>query len=112
MATTERVPRLPTFNDIEDVATIEFPAKDPSTGQLATRIDRAVPRLDTATTQAKDDAGSARTLALLGLAVGVLGVAVGAGALATARRTAGGGHDGSVKPGRKPSADQREPLSR
>ncbi len=33
-----------TFDDVDDVATIQFPAKDPSTGQLATRIDREVPR--------------------------------------------------------------------
>ena len=101
-----------TFNDIEDVATIEFPAKDPSTGQLATRIDREVPRLDSATSQAKDDAGTARTLALLGLAVGVVGVLVGAAALVAARRTAGGAGGAGVKPGRKAAADKPEPLSR
>ena len=45
-----------TFNDVEDVTTIAFPAKDPSTGQLATRIDREVPRLETALQEAEDRA--------------------------------------------------------
>lgn len=75
-----------TFNDVEDVSAIQFPAKDPTTGQLATRVDREFPRLDAAVQGAADEAGTARTLGLAGLAAGVLGLLAGAGALLTARR--------------------------
>lgn len=80
-----------TFNDVEDVTSIAFPAKDPSTGQLATRIDREVPRLETALADAKDAADDARTLALAGAAVGALGLLSAIGALVMARRRVGGG---------------------
>jgi hypothetical protein len=75
-----------TFNDVEDVVSSEFPAKDPSTGELATRLDREVPRLDSAATKAKDDAGSARTLAVVGIAVGAAGLVAAVAALVVARR--------------------------
>jgi hypothetical protein len=75
-----------TFNDVEDVSSIQFPAKDPSTGQLAMRVDREFPRLDSAVQQAEDEASTARTIAIAGLGVGVLGLLAGAGALVVARR--------------------------
>jgi hypothetical protein len=75
-----------TFNEVEDVTTIAFPAKDPSTGQLATRIDREVPRLETAVREAEDRADSAQTLALAGVGLGAVGLVVAAGALLVARR--------------------------
>ena len=78
-----------TFNDVEDVTSIAFPAKDPSTGQLATRIDREVPRLEAALRQAEDSADGARTLALAGLAVGAAGLVAAAAALVVARRRSG-----------------------
>lgn len=78
-----------TFNDVEDVTSIAFPAKDPSTGQLATRIDREVPRLEAALRQAEDSADGARTLALAGLAVGAAGLVAAAAALVVARRRGG-----------------------
>jgi hypothetical protein len=79
-----------TFNDVEDVASIAFPAKDPSTGQLATRLDREVPRLETAVQDAESRADTAQTLALLGLGVGAVGLLAAAGALIVARRSGGG----------------------
>jgi hypothetical protein len=79
-----------TFNDVEDVTSIAFPAKDPSTGQLATRIDREVPRLETAVQKAEDRADTAQTLALLGVAVGFVGLLAAAGALIISRRREGG----------------------
>lgn len=85
-----------TFNDVEDVSTIQFPARDPSTGQLATRIDREVPRLDRAVGDARDRAGSARALGVAGLAAGAAGLVVAAAALVAVRRT-----------GRGPVADAR-----
>ena len=75
-----------TFNDVDDVVNSEFPAKDPSTGQLATRVDREVPRLDAAVRRADDRAGSAHTLAVIGVAVGVIGLLAAAGALVAGRR--------------------------
>jgi len=77
-----------TFNDVEDIASIQFPAKDPTTGQLATRVDREVPRLEAAVAEAEDQAASARSLAVAGIAVGVLGLLAAAGALFAARRRA------------------------
>ncbi len=100
-----------TFNDVEDVTTIAFPAKDPSTGQLATRIDREVPRLDTAVNKAEDAADGARMLALAGFTVGVLlglagavlgllGLVAGVGALVAVRRRGDG-----------PSGERDRPVS-
>jgi hypothetical protein len=75
-----------TFSDIEDPAQVQYPVKQPTGGQLATRADRETARVDAALTeernQAKDDAASARTLAIVGLVVGALGLVVGVVALA------------------------------
>jgi hypothetical protein len=79
-----------TLNDVEDVTNIAFPAKDPSTGQLATRIDREVPRLEAAVREAEDRADTAQTLALVGVAVGAVGLLAAAGALIVARRRGDG----------------------
>ena len=90
-----------TFNEVEDVTSIAFPAKDPSTGQLATRIDREVPRLERALRQAEDGADGARTLALAGVAIGALGLLAAAGALVVARRAGrSGGRSGQREPER------------
>lgn len=95
-----------TFNDVEDAANIQFPEKDPSPGQLATRVDREVPRLDAALAKAEDDAASARMLGLAGLAVGAAGLLVGALALVASRRR-GAGAGGAVGERRR-----QESLSR
>jgi hypothetical protein len=79
-----------TFSDVEDPAQVQYPAKQPTTGQLATRVDRETGRVDAALAaerdQAKDDAASARTLAVIGLVVGSLGLLVGIAALVMALR--------------------------
>jgi hypothetical protein len=89
-----------TFSDVEDPKQIQFPVQDPTNGELAERIDQEVPRLTTATEEARaaatsavedagaasDDASSAQTFAILALAVGALGVALAAGALVVARK--------------------------
>ena len=79
-----------TFNEVEDMTSIAFPAKDPSTGQLATRIDREVPRLERALREAEESADGARSLALAGVVVGAAGLLTAAGALLLARRRRGG----------------------
>jgi hypothetical protein len=80
-----------TFDSIKDVSEVEFPAKDPTTAQLTQRLDRELPRLSTkaaltsASKQAKDDAGSAKVIAIVGIVIGALGL--GVGGLALAKRT-------------------------
>jgi hypothetical protein len=61
-----------TFDCVADASELHFPIKDPSTGQLAESVSRALPRAD----RALADASSARTLAIAGLAVAVLALAV------------------------------------
>jgi hypothetical protein len=83
-----------TFGDVNDPAKAAFPAvKDPTTGQLAQRLDRETTRL-TATVEdatsaqraAEDAAGRAWLLALGGLVVGLVGLVAGGLALARAGR--------------------------
>ena len=80
-----------TFSDIEDPGQVQYPAKQPTTGQLATRVDREAGRVDAALAaerdQARDDAASARALAVIGLVVGALGLLVAIAALVLRRRT-------------------------
>jgi hypothetical protein len=83
-----------TFGDVNDPAKAAFPAvTDPSTAQLAQRLDRETTRLNGAVAAAtaaqrtaEDTADQARLLALGGLLVGIVGLVVGA--LAWGRRTA------------------------
>ncbi|HUR23653.1 MAG TPA: hypothetical protein VMZ73_07255 [Acidimicrobiales bacterium] len=76
-----------TFESPKETADIEFPVKDPSPGQLATRLDRIEPRVDQVRTavqsdvdDAKSAANRATALAVVGLIVGVAGVAFGVSA--------------------------------
>jgi hypothetical protein len=71
-----------TFSDAEDPSQVEFPAKEPSGIQLSQRLDREVPRLNdalaasqTRANKAEDAAGQARIIAIVGVVVGVLGLA-------------------------------------
>jgi hypothetical protein len=69
---------------------VEFPAKDPTTAQLAQRLDREVPRLTSAIaaerSSAKKNADSAKTVGYVGIGIGALAVILAAIALATSRR--------------------------
>jgi hypothetical protein len=73
-----------TFHCVEDNTAIQFPVKDPSVGQLAERIDRALPRASDAGAAAT----SARTLALIALALSIAGVLIAATTFVTAKRNA------------------------
>ena len=71
-----------TFDEVQDPAQVEFPEKDPTGAQLNARLDREVPRLNTAlaasqsrANKAEDAAGQARIIAIVGVVVGVLGLA-------------------------------------
>jgi hypothetical protein len=83
------------FSDVDDPAQVQYPVKQPTGGQLATRADRETARINAALTeernQARDDAASARTLAAIGLVVGVLGLLAGGVALARGRKPAAPG---------------------
>jgi hypothetical protein len=86
-----------TFSDVSDPADIQFPVQDPSTGELAERIEREVPRLRSAiddagagaiarTNRASEDASSARALGAIGVVLGGLGLIVAVTALMLSRR--------------------------
>ena len=85
-----------TFSDVNDPAKTALPAvKDPTTAQLAERLDREAARVNgtmaaaqAAQRDAEDAAGQARMLALGGLLVGAVGLVVGGLALARSRRPA------------------------
>jgi len=71
-----------TFDEVQDPAQVEFPEKDPTGAQLNARLDREVPRLNAAlaasqsrASKAEDAAGQARIIAIVGVVVGVLGLA-------------------------------------
>jgi hypothetical protein len=71
-----------TFSNADDPATIQFPIKEPTGSQVSTRVDRENQRLNQALAdtrkQARDQAGTARTIAIVGLVVGVVGLAAAA----------------------------------
>jgi hypothetical protein len=86
-----------TFDDVVSPAVAEFPVQDPTNGELADRITREIPRLDSAIAEVKssaqssgasasDDANSAKTLGLIGIVVGGLGLIAGISGVAMARR--------------------------
>jgi hypothetical protein len=64
------------FDEVKDASTIQWPADDPSRGQLAQRADRLDNRLISAqsdTKKAQDAADAARNLAIAGIGLGALG---------------------------------------
>jgi hypothetical protein len=84
-----------TFDDVADPAEVEFPTKVPTGTELAGRLDREIPRLTAAVAsarnEAEDKADSARTLAIIGMIVGAVGLVLAVVALigwrAAARRS-------------------------
>ena len=83
-----------TFDDVENPQSVEFPEQQPTSGEIAARIDRVEPRLASAIGDAQadaqsaaDDASSAKTLGLIGILVGVTGLIVAIVALVSTRRT-------------------------
>ena len=80
-----------TFGDVNDPAKASFPGvKDPTTAELAQRLDREATRLNgtvaAARRAAEDTASQARMLALGGILIGIVGLVVAG--LAWGRRTA------------------------
>jgi hypothetical protein len=92
-----------TFSDVLDTADIEFPAQDPTNGELAERIEQESGRIADASAaadearaaadqasadlqQASDDAASAQTMGIIGIIVGAIGLIVAVVALMMGRR--------------------------
>lgn len=82
-----------TFDDVTNPQSVQFPQQDPSTGELADRIDREVPRINDAIDQANasaqnasDDASTAMSFAIVGLVLGAVAVAVAVVALVSSRK--------------------------
>jgi hypothetical protein len=89
-----------TFSSVEDPSSVEFPAKDPTAGELALAVQRlqgrveplvaAQQKAEAAAASAADDASSAHSLATVALVVGgvlgLSGVILGAAGLSTARK--------------------------
>jgi len=67
-----------TFDCVVDAAALHFPVKDPSAGQLAESMTRALPRTD----RAVEAASSARRLAVAALAIAVAALAAAVGLVA------------------------------
>ena len=81
------------FEEVESTQSVQFPEQDPSTGELAERIDRVEPRLASSIDEVQadvqssaDDASSAMTLGLIGVIVGAIGLIVAIVALVWAGR--------------------------
>jgi hypothetical protein len=76
-----------TFSDVIDPAEAEFPTTNaPTTGELATKLDRDSTRVTEAASSAHDAADGARTLAVVALVAGLLGLVLGGVAVSRRRR--------------------------
>jgi hypothetical protein len=75
------------FSEVLDTTAESFPVKDPSTGQLNERIDRELPRIESAASEAADDVDSAKTLTYVALGLGGLALIVALAGLGRGRKT-------------------------
>lgn len=78
-----------TFGCAVDVQEIQFPAQDPSTAELAGRMERELPRVEQAADSADDDAGGAMMLAYVGVGLGALALILSLVAVVRGRKVAG-----------------------
>lgn len=69
-----------TFSTVEDPSAAQFPVKAPTNAQLSQRMDAELPRLAT-----ESQVSSARTMGIVGIVVGALGLVVAAFALVRKR---------------------------
>jgi hypothetical protein len=78
-----------TFETVKGTSSAEFPVKNPSTGDLAALAQRQAARIDAAgatVRTAKGSANSARTIGVIGIGLGSLGIVVALVALLARRR--------------------------
>ncbi|HLJ61879.1 MAG TPA: hypothetical protein VKZ50_19305 [bacterium] len=72
-----------TFDPVEDATGVEFPAKEPSTSEIAGLVERLGSRVDASAAAARDAAASAaqaRSLGIGGVVAGLVGIVIGVGA--------------------------------
>ena len=72
-----------TFDPVQEAGVIEFPAKDPSPGEIAAKLDRLGSRLESTRQEAQKGAAAGSRGELfggLGLVVGIAGILIGIGA--------------------------------
>lgn len=94
-----------TFESPKEPAEIQFPVKDPSPAQLAGRLERVEPRLDTVGAAAKDQADEAKSSANRATVIGLVGLVAGLSGLGfgiTGRRRASHGR-ASTMPVKEPA---------
>ena len=65
-----------TFDDIQSPGAVQFPAKDPSIGELTQRLTRSEQRAIRAADAAKDEATTARTVGFIGTALGAIALGI------------------------------------
>jgi hypothetical protein len=75
-----------TFSEVEDPSSVEFPNKVPSVGEVSQLVQNQGQRLAAQASSTADDASSAKTLGVIGIIVGAIGLLMAAGALVVARR--------------------------
>jgi hypothetical protein len=75
-----------TFSEVEDPGPVQFPVKVPTVGEVGQLVQNQGRRLSAQVSSASDDASSAKTLGLIGIVVGAIGLLTAAGALVVARR--------------------------
>jgi hypothetical protein len=77
-----------TFSPVEDASLVQFPVKVPGPEQMAARLDNELPRMAAASavTDMESQVATAKTLAYVGIAAGVAGVALAGIALLVRRR--------------------------
>jgi hypothetical protein len=76
-----------TFNDVEDLSAASFPAKDPSTGELAERLDQEIARLSDEASDQESESTSDDVALWLAAGAGLVAlVALGTAIVAVRRR--------------------------
>lgn len=102
-----------TFDEVRDAASVQFPAMDPSPGQLATRIERELPRIGARTdavearlVTAAHRADQARALALAAIVAGGLGLVAGATNIGRRRGRRGRPATGGAPPAGRTGPDE------
>jgi len=83
-----------TFDPVQEAAAIEFPAKDPSPGELAEKLDRLGSRLEATRVTAAAGARRGELLGTMGILAGTVGVIVAA--RSSRRRARGTGPAGGT----------------
>jgi hypothetical protein len=74
-----------TFDSVKDPAGVQFPVKEPAAADVQTLVTRQGARLDDSVAAAKKSASNAKTMGLVGIVVGGLGLVVGAVAVTRKR---------------------------